>query len=271
MGYLVIKGNNQTRSYSLANNVPAKPYLKVSSGYLNLTTANTTGLRLNVKVNNIDYRPIASSTYTSTNSSYTTTRRSDYTRSSTSRTTFYGSNSTYSYSSTWKRTVLYGIGSAVSTYCNNQGGNADACKAGATAAAYNLAYSSATNWAYNQQETRSVTTTITGQFLPNGVSSSTSYINSTVRTSTLVEQKNYAGFNRVGYSTTYACNFSTYDGGNYGTYTGRATYTGSCYKTYHVTYYYKTSVTARSYATRESQTSRASTYTDYYTQTSTYI
>ncbi len=112
MGYLVIKGNNQTKSYPLSDEEPSKPYLKVNSEYLSLTSADTTGLKLNVETNGSTYRPIQSttenftdtlsstytesslSTFTSVNSAHTTTRSSSYSASTPDGTIYYGSKIT---------------------------------------------------------------------------------------------------------------------------------------------------------------------------------
>lgn len=72
--YLVVKDNNETKSYKCKSTYNSVPYLKVDTGFLDLTTETTTGLQLKVKINNSTYRPVCSQTTTSSRSSeYTET------------------------------------------------------------------------------------------------------------------------------------------------------------------------------------------------------
>lgn len=92
--YLVIKGNNNAkRSYTIASTYTGKPYLKVSNGYLDLTS-NTAGnsMALNVKVNNKNYKVLQTSTYNTTepyNVQTTTSVASSY------KSTYQAFNATY--------------------------------------------------------------------------------------------------------------------------------------------------------------------------------
>ena len=54
MDYLKIKANNQTKAYPIKMSAE-KPYLKVSGGYVPLTTQTTTGIKLKAKVDGVTY------------------------------------------------------------------------------------------------------------------------------------------------------------------------------------------------------------------------
>lgn len=56
--YLVIKNNQEIKSYKCKSDQPAKPYIKVSNEYLGLTDQTTTGLRMVAKVNGKNYVPV---------------------------------------------------------------------------------------------------------------------------------------------------------------------------------------------------------------------
>ena len=85
MAYLVVKAGNQTKSYSVKASAN-KPYLRVSTGYIPLTTETTTATGLRAKVGGSVCRPIE--TYTTTVQTTVTTGTSYGTRSSTYSTTY---------------------------------------------------------------------------------------------------------------------------------------------------------------------------------------
>jgi len=71
--YLCVKAGNQTKSYAVKSTAN-KPYLKVSSGYIPLTTETTTATGLRAKVDGSTYRPIE--TYTTAIDTTTTIEES---------------------------------------------------------------------------------------------------------------------------------------------------------------------------------------------------
>ena len=144
--YLVIKGkNNNTRSYSLNTTYSYKPYLKVSNGYLDLTTETGTNVALNVKEGNKTYRPVqssssftskeynTSSTYTSSDSYHTTTRVSNYTGSYKAATSTYYGKQTITTAYMTRYTSLYQTATYSVSSCGDNA--AGPCKSSATAAA----------------------------------------------------------------------------------------------------------------------------------------
>ena len=108
--YIVIKNGTQNKSYNIKSTYTGDSYIKVGTyGYLNLTTATTTGLNLKIKQNNKTYRIVNTYTTTSSSSSqYTyTSGYSGYTSSV--RTTGSG----YSTSSYTSVTAYSGMSSSV--------------------------------------------------------------------------------------------------------------------------------------------------------------
>lgn len=73
--YLVVKSNNQTKSYTCKSAPLFSPYMKVDTKAVDLTTETTTGLRLQVVTKNKSYIPIEGNvtTTSSRESSYTIT------------------------------------------------------------------------------------------------------------------------------------------------------------------------------------------------------
>lgn len=73
--YLVVKSNNQTKSYTCKSAPSFSPYIKVDTKAVDLTTETTTGLRLQVITKNKSYIPIEGNitTTSSRESSYTIT------------------------------------------------------------------------------------------------------------------------------------------------------------------------------------------------------
>lgn len=71
---LYIQGGGQTKAYECKTTHTGSPFLKVSAGYLDLTTNTTSGLQLKIKNGNQTYRPLQTySTTASRSSEYTET------------------------------------------------------------------------------------------------------------------------------------------------------------------------------------------------------
>ena len=69
METLYIRNGDQTKSYRISTSYNTTPYLKVDTGYLNLTTETRTGMCLKVKIGTQTYRPYVTVTTTASRSS----------------------------------------------------------------------------------------------------------------------------------------------------------------------------------------------------------
>lgn len=71
---MIYKASNSTatKTYTLTNQQPNKPYLNISGSYLPLTTATKSGLKLKVQSGNNTYRPLEYGSASESNTFYTT-------------------------------------------------------------------------------------------------------------------------------------------------------------------------------------------------------
>jgi hypothetical protein len=129
--YLVVKNGNDTRSYSCKTTHDGTPFMRVSSGYLDLTTQTLNGLKVKVKNGNSTYRAkwlhttqgtnYSTETETTGYSGYSSVQNyrykaSGYRRTTNSYSTYSGYKSTKSNSSSTSSSTVYGY-----DYNNNNG------------------------------------------------------------------------------------------------------------------------------------------------------
>lgn len=92
---LKVSNSIVTKTYTLTNQQPNKPYLNVGESYLPLTTSTKNGVKLKIQSGNNTYRPLEYGTVSSSDTFYTSANVSDglssttgLTRTSTSGTTY---------------------------------------------------------------------------------------------------------------------------------------------------------------------------------------